>query len=237
MESKDDYELNPVEVSSPVLPVRPSAQSQTQASSGSALRSMANAHRRITVLRAKVLLVGDPAVGKSALVSMLQSGGSNYPKSYLMTLGVDLQVKDLAVGNKADRKVELLLFDIGGQSIFHQAQLSSQHFRSASVAVIVYDAGNRQSFLSCAKWLSAVRSENNGRVVPGILLANKSDLVDKGRIQVTKEEGRQFASKNGLTFMEASALRNTGVQELFQFIADAYSAKYEDSMHRVADLV
>jgi hypothetical protein len=73
--------------------------------------------------------------------------------------------------------------------------------------------------------------------VSGILLANKSDLVDKGRIQVTKEEGRQFASKNGLTFLEASALRNTGVQELFQFIADAYSAKYEDAMHRVADLV
>ncbi len=235
MEAKDDYELNPVDLEDANTTTTQRGGEQGVGQS-SALRSMANAHRRVSVLRAKVVLLGDPAVGKTSLVSMLQSAGANFPKSYLMTLGVDLTVKDLSIVKAPDRKVELFLFDLGGQSIFHQAQLSSQHFRNASVAVIVYDAGNRQSFLSCAKWLAAVRSENGGRQVPSILLANKYDLVEKGRIQVSREEGRQFADKNGLTFLEASAMRNQGVTELFQFIADAFSTKYDDAIRRVTDL-
>mmetsp|Transcript_3593 Transcript_3593/g.11095 ORF Transcript_3593/g.11095 Transcript_3593/m.11095 type:complete len:168 (+) Transcript_3593:460-963(+) len=165
---------------------------------------------------------------------MLQSEGQNYPKSYLMTLGVDFSVKELAVEN-TNRKVELFLFDMAGQSVFHHRDLGSQNMQNASVAVIVYDVGSRASFLSCSKWLAAVRNENPGRPLPGIVVANKTDLREKGRIQVSKEEGLEFAQKNGLTFLEASAFRNTGVSELFQFIADAYNSKYDEAIERIRD--
>ena len=202
---------------------------------GSALRSMANSHRRLTVLRAKVLVAGDPAVGKTSLLQMFQSGGQAYPKSYLMTCGVDFAVKEQDVSNKDDRKVELFLYDVGGQSVFNQRELGSQHFQNSSVAVVVYDVGSRASFLACSKWLTIIRSESAGKPVPTILVANKTDLVERGRVQVRKEEGEEFAQKNSLTFMETSALRNSGVHELFQFIADAYSTKYDDSIRRAQE--
>lgn len=36
------------------------------------------------MLRAKVVIVGDACVGKTALVQMLKSGGHDYPKNYIM---------------------------------------------------------------------------------------------------------------------------------------------------------
>ena len=41
-------------------------------------------HKAITILRCKVVIVGDGAVGKSALTQVFCSGGSGYPKAYMM---------------------------------------------------------------------------------------------------------------------------------------------------------
>lgn len=131
----------------------------------------------------------------------------------------------------------MYIYDTGGQSVFNQRELGGQYWSNASVAVYVYDAGNRNSFLSCSKWLSSVRSENSGRPMPGILVANKVDLRESGRIEVTRETGETFAKDNGLTFLETSALRNSGVTELFQFIADAYAQKYFETVHRICESV
>lgn len=37
-----------------------------------------------TILRCKVVVVGDGAVGKTAITQMLHSGGQTYPKNYVM---------------------------------------------------------------------------------------------------------------------------------------------------------
>jgi GTPase SAR1 family protein len=43
-------------------------------------------HKSITMLRCKVVVVGDGCVGKTALTQVYLSGGSIYPKSYLMVV-------------------------------------------------------------------------------------------------------------------------------------------------------
>lgn len=155
---------------------------------------------------------------------------STHALSHIQTLGVDFTVKEVAVkAGDAARMVEMFVYDTGGQSVFNQRELGGQYWTNASVAVYVYDVGDRESFLSCSKWLSSVRSENAGRPVPGVLVANKTDLREKGRVRVSRDEGKAFAKDNGLTFLETSALRNSGVTELFQFVADAFSAKYDEA--------
>jgi GTPase SAR1 family protein len=47
-----------------------------------------------------------------------------------------------------------------------------------------------------------------------ILVGNKCDLGDESR-QVEKEEGKEFAEKEGLCFMETSALNNVNVEQVF----------------------
>jgi hypothetical protein len=41
-------------------------------------------HARMVVLRGKCVVVGDPAVGKSALSQVFHSDGSHFPKTYNM---------------------------------------------------------------------------------------------------------------------------------------------------------
>ena len=65
-------------------------------------------------LRCKVVIVGDTAVGKSALTQMFHSGGQRFPKNYFMTIGVDFCVKVVNIPD-TDTAVELYLFDTAGQ--------------------------------------------------------------------------------------------------------------------------
>lgn len=50
----------------------------------SGVRSMQTSHRTTLMLRAKVVVVGDACVGKTAVVQMFKSGGHDYPKNYIM---------------------------------------------------------------------------------------------------------------------------------------------------------
>lgn len=108
---------------------------------------------------------------------------------------------------ESNTQVELYIFDTAGQSVLNQTDTTlSRICEHASVAVFVYDMDAQDSFQSCTKWLSAVRSANDGKPIPGVLVANKSDRKENGTVQVPTEEGSEFAQKNGLTYFECSAV-------------------------------
>jgi hypothetical protein len=54
------------------------------ASYKSGVRNMEMQHKPLLLLRAKVVVVGDACVGKTAITQMFNSGGHNYPKNYIM---------------------------------------------------------------------------------------------------------------------------------------------------------
>lgn len=59
-----------------------------------------------------------------------------------------------------------------------------------------------------------MKSKNSSEKVLKILLGNKCDLNDDREIQ--PDEGRAFADRNGMEFMETSAKMNTNVNEAFE---------------------
>ena len=79
----------------------------------SAIRSMETTHKTLTVLRCKLVIVGDAKVGKTALAQMFHSGGHNFPKNYVMTIGVDFSVKVVSIP-ETSTNVELYMFDSAG---------------------------------------------------------------------------------------------------------------------------
>lgn len=191
----------------------------------SAIRSMETSHKPRVLLRCKVVVVGDAHVGKTALVQMFHSGGHNFPKNYVMTLNTDFCVKVVNIPD-TNASVELFLHDSAGQSVFNQREMGSPHWDNASVVMVAYDVCSRESFQSCAKWLSAVRGTQEGRPLPGVLVSTKNDLREQGRMEVSSQEGEAFAQRNGLTFFETYAARNTEVDSPFHFVADAFHKKY-----------
>eukprot|EP00960_Hanusia_phi_P043106 755866-Hanusia_phi.AAC.5 len=96
-----------------------------------------------------------------------------------------------------DRVVRLQLWDTAGQERFRS--LIPSYIRDSSVAVIVYDVTNRESFDNAGKWIDEVRQERGEDVILA-LVGNKTDLAEKRR--VTREEGEEKAKSFKILFVE-----------------------------------
>eukprot|EP00121_Abeoforma_whisleri_P009152 Awhi_evm1s8409 len=75
-----------------------------------------------------------------------------------------------------DRTLRLQLWDTAGQERFRS--LIPSYIRDSSVAVVVYDITNRNSFLQTSKWIEDVRHERGNDVII-MLVGNKTDLGEK----------------------------------------------------------
>ncbi|XP_045546945.1 intraflagellar transport protein 27 homolog isoform X1 [Salmo salar] len=152
-------------------------------------------------LRARCLLVGDAAVGKSALSQMFRSDGAHFQKNYSMTAGVELVVKSVNIPETSD-SVELYIFDSAGRETFVEA--CEKLWGQPSVLCLVFDVSSELSFSSCGRWLERVRAHCQGLHIPGVLVGNKSDL--SSRREVETSVAQEWAQSQGLQYHETSAV-------------------------------
>ncbi|KAL5218448.1 hypothetical protein ABZP36_019132 [Zizania latifolia] len=173
----------------------------------------------------KLVFLGDQAVGKTAIITRFMY--DKFDATYQATIGIDFLSKTMYL---EDRTVRLQLWDTAGQERFRS--LIPSYIRDSSVAVIVYDVTDRQSFLSTSKWIEEVNTQRGGDVLI-VLVGNKTDLVDKR--QVSTDEGEAKAQEHRVMFMETSAKAGFNIKPLFRKIAGSLpgmdalsSAKQED---------
>ncbi|CAK4861893.1 hypothetical protein Ae201684P_010297 [Aphanomyces euteiches] len=197
----------------------------------SGLRSMETTHKSTLVLRCKVVVVGDGAVGKTALLQSFKSNGHDYPKNYIMTSNAELFVKPIPIP-ESNVIVELYLFDCPGQSIFNQREFGSVHFEGASMIMLVFDVNSKESFKSCTKWYQDVCNPAPNHQLPGVLVGNKVDLKEGNREAITAREAEDFAEQNNLKYFECSARIGTAVDAPFVHMAHAFKKKYEEFADR-----
>jgi len=176
------------------------------------------------ILRCKLIVLGDATVGKSALMQMFKTDGSQYPKNYTMTIGCELSQKAVKLDDKKTT-VEFYIFDIAGQELYRDLVYS--YLDGAAMLAVCYDASNTQSFEAAAKWLEVAKGDNE-KPPPGVLIATKLDLEE--RIVIKTEQGQQLANTLGLKFFETSALRGTGIEAPFQHLAKQFQSYYEEKM-------
>ena len=106
--------------------------------------------------------------------------------------------------------MKLQIWDTAGQERFKNIQAS--YYKGASGILVVYDITNKESFEHVNSWLIEIEKNGNKNVYK-FLIGNKNDLEDQ-RV-VTKEEGEEFASINGMDFFETSAKTAYQVQDAF----------------------
>jgi Ras-related protein Rab-6A len=145
-------------------------------------------------MRMQVFL-GDQSVGKTSIITRFMY--DKFDTTYQATIGIDFISKTMYL---EDRTVRLQLWDTAGQERFRS--LIPSYIRDSSVAVVVYDVTNRQSFLNTARWIEEVRSERGADVII-VLVGNKTDLVDKRQVSI--EEGDGKAREFSVMFIETSA--------------------------------
>ena len=179
----------------------------------------------MSILRAKVVVVGDATVGKTALVNQLVH--QNFINSYQMTQACEYKIKEVPIPDTKSI-VELHLIDVAGQKIFNS--IAFDLIKDVHMCVLVYDVTQSETFSSLMSWYEGIRDEN-GKEIPGVLIGNKTDL---GRPQVGTEDGAEFARSLGMQFFEVSSMKGQEVEEAFAGLAQQFHEKYEE---RVKELM
>ncbi|XP_043696143.1 ras-related protein RABA6b-like [Telopea speciosissima] len=153
----------------------------------------------------KTILIGDSAVGKSNLLSRFV--WDKFRLDSRPTIGVEFAYWNTQAG---DKLIKTQIWDTAGQERFRA--FTSSYYRGALGALLVYDITQRISFNNLEKWLREIREYGDSDMVI-VLVGNKTDLGHAR--EVSKEEGKRLAEKEGLCFMETSALENLNVEEAF----------------------
>lgn len=159
--------------------------------------------------RAKVCLVGDRMVGKTALVRRYLSDA--FDEAYVATLGARVhRVLALTGEDGVPAGMRWMLWDTMGDPGF-RVLLQEAYFHRADGVVAVCDLTRRVTMWGLGAWLRTVRAVAGSPVV--LVVGNKADL-EAERV-VPPAELESFALHHRLEAFEASARTGQGVREVF----------------------
>lgn len=144
------------------------------------------------------------------------------------TIGVEFATRSIVVDNKT---IKAQIWDTGksepkmkkksyylspflaGQERYRA--ITSAYYRGAVGALLVYDIAKHLTYENVERWLRELRDHADQNIVI-MLVGNKSDL--RHLRAVPTDEAKTFAERNGLSFIETSALDSTNVETAFQNI-------------------
>ncbi|XP_057753017.1 ras-related protein RABA6a [Arachis stenosperma] len=174
----------------------------------------------------KAVLIGDSGVGKSNLLSRFAKDEFRFDSK--PTIGVEFAYRNIKI---ADKLIKAQIWDTAGQERFRA--ITSSYYRGALGALLVYDITRRSSFENARKWMVELR-EFGGKEMVVILVGNKCDLEQTREVE--EEEAKGFAEREGLCFMETSALKNLNVDQVFlQMITRIHDSTSHKSLDAKAE--
>ena len=159
----------------------------------------------------KIVLLGDPGVGKSSLITRFVH--NRFQASYLMTIGVDILSKQLFVEND---EVLFLISDIGGQERF--ASVREKFYRGARGCFLVYDLTRNNTLSSLKAWKKGLESVEEDAIY--FLIGNKADLNEQ--IAVSQENIDTIIQELNIpkdSFFITSAKTGEKVEDAFRTFA------------------
>ncbi|MFX0169790.1 MAG: Rab family GTPase [Candidatus Hodarchaeota archaeon] len=152
--------------------------------------------------RAKIIVVGDAAVGKTSLIVRYVKGVFN--PGYIITLGVNFFSQDVTI---LDKTLRYIIWDTAGQERF--GPVRKKYYLGARGALLVFDLTNLQSFEHLDFWVKEI--EGICGEIPVLLVGNKADLTP-----VVKQSAiQEYATLHNMTYVETSA--KTGMNSIRPF--------------------
>lgn len=155
---------------------------------------------------AKVLIVGQGAVGKTFLLNRLV-----YDRLPVEGTTQGIDILKWIVSGKEDSRIRINAWDFGGQEIYHSTH---QFFLTKrSVYVLVWEARKDEDTIYFDYWLNIVNVLSGGS--PVILVMNKADE----RVKEIDEQSLITQFPNIKKFVSVSAISGQGVKELKETIS------------------
>jgi len=165
------------------------------------------------LLRAKLVMLGSPGVGKTSLVRRFVH--SLFSDEYHSTLGVKVDRKSVQFG---DVTVTMLLWDMHGE--MEGLDVPTSYLRGATAALAVFDASRPPTLEKAAELRTRLLETSPDAVVH--VVANKSDLeVDWAAVSEISEE----LGLDGIARLSAKV--GEGVEEKFAQIAKEIASSHQ----------
>jgi len=152
----------------------------------------------------KVIVVGDPGVGKSAFLQRITLG--RFEENFLSsTVGVDYKIVSLSHDTNT---FQLQIWDTAGQERY--GEIVARFFKGSHAAIFMFDLTNRSSFRHLESWMNKV--ESSSPCALRIVVANKSDLVEQRT--VSQKSIRKFCDRHALKYAETSLTEDKNVMQV-----------------------
>ena len=172
----------------------------------------------------KLVILGDVSVGKSNFLFRFVDGQFN--PVHVATVGFDFKSRICEIQN-LKKKVKFQIWDTAGQEKY--MSINKNLFQRVQGIILMYDISKEDSFLNLDKWLQNIKENSNE--CPLILIGNKSDLIKERKI--SKEQGENFAKKNNIIFLEASAKNGFNVEKSFLKLGEIICNKNENALDKM----
>ncbi len=117
---------------------------------------------------AKIVVLGDGAVGKTSLVRRYVD--KKFDEDYVATIGVNVKSKELP-----DIDLHLNIWDIYGQKFISPGKHSSNYV-GAEGAIVVFDLTRKKTFNELDEWIEDLYDVTGQ--IPVVVLGNKKDIID-----------------------------------------------------------
>lgn len=182
--------------------------------------------------RSKIVLLGEPSVGKSSIARRLVK--NEYSDNYESTIGAayfTLKFNDIY-----NNEILFDVWDTAGQERY--MSLSPMYYRNANVALLVFDCTNFEGLDRLVTYLEYFVKENMQNI-SCIIIGNKTDLVDKYQLEkkmhIITDKFEQFNQnfKVKLEYIFVSAKNNQGIKELKDTIIKSYNEINKDVMDSI----
>lgn len=159
----------------------------------------------------KILLLGDPAVGKTSLVRRFVIDA--FSDRYLITIGTKTSRKVLEFDFpelSLHIKLQLYIWDVFGQQGMPRAY--TMYFKGAEAAILVFDHTRPPTFASLDRFWTAL-TDVCGEI-PGVIASNKADLQRHEDIadRAIADKAAAFKMKS----LATSAKTGKNVEEAFR---------------------
>tara|TARA_B100001093_G_C26774999_1_gene991922 strand:+ start:496 stop:1149 length:654 start_codon:yes stop_codon:yes gene_type:complete len=157
----------------------------------------------------KIIFLGDAGVGKSSILRRYHR--KSFLSSYESTIGVDFFSEFI---NHKGRLFKLQIWDTAGQERFNS--LIQSYFKDSSMAIIVFDLTDMDSYKSIDKWIKYFNEFCNVDK-PLLLVGNKCELAHSSRV-VERIDVFKYIDENNFKnadYCEVSAKCEINLDEIY----------------------
>ena len=170
------------------------------------------------VLKAKICLIGEAAVGKTSLIRRYVEDA--FDDRYISTLGSKVSLKRIWLTQKQDPsrqlEVQLSIWDLIGERSYLET-LHQDYLRGAQGLIAVCDVTRYSTFESLDQWIPAALRISGD--VPIAVVVNKTDLKDQVMVLYDETEPDEKAAKYGGFATWTSAKNGDNVNSVFGKLA------------------